>query len=163
MKLQILRRPSALQDANASPEAVQVAREEVAGLLDVRWYAGERRLVYIEDGVANIRLLEEVVLGRRPSIHLLPAMLGELGLELARENHPDMILLDLHLPDLTGADVLRRLQTDKSTADIPVVMLTADSARTQAQELLGAGARAFLTKPMQVRRLLELLDQFMDT
>jgi signal transduction histidine kinase/CheY-like chemotaxis protein len=148
--------------AGSEPDAVQVARDEAAELLGVRSYSGERRLVYVEDVVANVRLLEEV-LRRRPSIQLFPATLGELGLELAREHRPDMILLDLHLPDLTGADVLRRLQADRETADIPVVMLTADSTRTQARELLDAGAQAYLTKPMQVRRLLELLDQFMDT
>ncbi len=148
--------------AASEPEAVQLAREEAAELIDIRTYSGERRLVYVEDVVANVRLLEEV-LRRRPSVQMMPAMLGQLGLDLVRENHPDMILLDLHLPDVTGADVLRQLRADKQTAGIPVVMLTADSTRTQARELLDAGAQAYLTKPLQVRRLLELLDRFLDT
>jgi CheY-like chemotaxis protein len=139
-----------------------LAREEAAELLDVRTYAGARRLVYIEDVVANVRLLAEV-LRRRPSVQLMSATLGQHGLDLVREHHPDMILLDLHLPDLTGAEVLRQLRADKQTVGIPVVMLTADSTRSQARELLDAGAQAYLTKPMQVRRLLQHLDQFLDT
>lgn len=58
-------------------------------LLAVRTYTAERRLLYVEDTVANVRLIE-VILRRRPSIRLLPAMLGRLGLELARQHHPDV-------------------------------------------------------------------------
>jgi CheY-like chemotaxis protein len=85
-------------------------------------------------------------------------MQGQLGFELAREHRPDMIVLDLHLPDLDGDEVLARLKLDEATRDIPVVILTADAVRNRSAELLEAGARAFLTKPITVARLLEVID-----
>ncbi len=129
-------------------------------LLAVRPYADERRLLYIEDTVANVRLIEEI-LRRRPSIRLLPAMLGQLGLELAREHHPGLILVDLHLPDLDGHEVLLQLRADEKTRDIPVVILSADATKRELEPLLAAGARVYLTKPIGVRRLLELVDEFL--
>jgi CheY-like chemotaxis protein len=122
-------------------------------------YAAERCLLYVEDTVANVQLVEGV-LERRPSVRLIPAMLGRLGLDLAREYRPDLVLLDVHLPDLDGAEVLRQLRADPSTRDIPVVVLSADATQHQIDNLMTAGARAYLTKPIGVRRLLEVLDQF---
>lgn len=104
-----------------------------------------------------MRLITEI-LRRRPSIRVLPAMMGRLGLELAREHHPDVVLLDLHLPDLSGEEVLAELRADASTREIPVVILTADATRRQLDALLGAGAAAYLTKPIGVLRLLEVVD-----
>jgi signal transduction histidine kinase len=142
------------------PEAVEkVSREEYA-LLEVRDYGGERTLLYIEDTVANVRLIEGIV-GRRPSVRLIPAMLGQLGLELAREHRPSLVLLDLHLPDLTGLNVLEQLQADERTREIPVVILSADATKRQLEPLLAAGARAYLTKPIGVHDLLEVLDEFL--
>ena len=88
-------------------------------------------------------------------------MQGRLGIELAREHRPDLILLDLHLPDLDGCDVLGALKRDATTRDIPVVILTADATHVQKDELLAAGARAYVTKPIGVTALLELLDSCM--
>jgi signal transduction histidine kinase/CheY-like chemotaxis protein len=141
------------------PAAVHQAVSEESALMETRVYADERRLLYVEDTVANVRLFEEL-LKRRPSVRLIPAMLGRLGLELARDHKPDLILLDLHLPDLGGEEVLASLGADESTRYIPVVVLTADAKRDR-DALLGAGARAYLTKPISVRRLLEVVDQFL--
>ena len=102
----------------------------------------------------------EGILERRPSIRLIPAMLGQLGLDLAREHKPDLILLDLHLPDMPGERVLTELRTDPATRDIPVAILSADATRDRL-ELFAAGARVYLTKPIVLRRLLETLDQFL--
>jgi PAS domain S-box-containing protein len=114
-------------------------------------------VLYIEDNMSNLRLVERV-LGRRPAIRLISAMRPELGLELATEHHPDLVLLDLHLPDMPGEVVLRRLQTNPRTAEIPVVILSADARAGLIQRLLEQGARAFLTKPLDVKEFLELLD-----
>jgi CheY-like chemotaxis protein len=87
-------------------------------------------------------------------------MMGRLGLELAREHEPDLILLDLHLPDLSGEDVLTRLREETQTCKIPVVVLTADATdagRTPALEKLADG---FITKPIGVQALLELVDRY---
>jgi signal transduction histidine kinase/ActR/RegA family two-component response regulator len=115
-------------------------------------------VLYVEDNLSNFRLVERL-LERRPATRLLSAIQGRRGLELAREQRPALILLDLHLPDLSGEEVLRRLQEDPATREIPVAILTADATPGQADRLLAAGARAHLTKPIEVRRLLALLDE----
>jgi CheY-like chemotaxis protein len=93
-------------------------------------------------------------------VRLLSAGHGQIGLELAREHRPDLILLDLHLPDLPGEDVLERLKLDEATKGIPVVVLSADAKRDR-EPLLAAGASAYLTKPVALRRLLEVVDRFL--
>jgi CheY-like chemotaxis protein len=85
-------------------------------------------------------------------------MRPQLGLDLAAEHDPDLILLDLHLPDMPGQEVLRRLRAEPRTAEVPVVILSADARPTLVDQLLAQGARAFLTKPLDVKELLELLD-----
>jgi signal transduction histidine kinase/ActR/RegA family two-component response regulator len=143
------------------PAAVEAASGEEDPLLAERAYARERRLLYIEDTIANVRLIEEI-LQSRPSIRLIPAMMGQLGLELAREHDPDLILLDLHLPDLNGEEVLAQLRADPRTHEIPVVILSADATRRQLAPLMAAGGQDYLTKPIRVRRLLEVVDEFLE-
>jgi CheY-like chemotaxis protein len=87
-------------------------------------------------------------------------MFGRLGLELAREHHPDLIVLDLHLPDLPGERVLAELQEDPETRDIPVIVLSADATR-EREQMLVAGASAFLTKPIDLLRLLDVFDRYL--
>jgi signal transduction histidine kinase/ActR/RegA family two-component response regulator len=143
------------------PAAVEAASGEEDPLLAERAYARERRLLYVEDAIANVRLIEEI-LQSRPSIRLIPAMMGQLGLELAREHDPDLILLDLHLPDLNGEEVLAQLRADPRTHEIPVVILSADATRRQLAPLMAAGGQDYLTKPIRVRRLLEVVDEFLE-
>jgi CheY-like chemotaxis protein len=145
--------------AGAEPVAVERLNDDVHPILAVTPGQRERSLLYIEDTDANVRLVEEI-LTRRPSIKFLPAMIGSLGLELAREHHPDLILLDLHLPDINGADLLEQLRADSRTHDIPVVILTADATQRQLDRLIAAGARAYLTKPIGVVELLQAIDRF---
>jgi protein-histidine pros-kinase len=114
-------------------------------------------VLYIEDNLSNLQLVEHV-LGRRPGVTLITAMRPQLGLDLAAEHHPDLVLLDLDLPDLPGEEVLRRLRAGPSTANVPVVVLSADARPSQITRLLDKGARRFLTKPLNIRELLELLD-----
>jgi CheY-like chemotaxis protein len=115
-------------------------------------------VLYVEDNLSNVKLIERV-LARRPSVKLLPAMQGRLALDLAREHRPDLILLDLHLPDIPGDEVLRRLQEDPRTQQIPVVVISADASEGRIKRLLTAGAREYLTKPIDVRELLRVLDE----
>jgi len=102
--------------------------------------------------------LVERVLSRRPGTEVLAAMQGGLGVDLAREHVPDVILLDLYLPDMTGDAVLDRLGEDPATADIPVAVVAADAPAQQVRQLLGRGVIGFLTKPIDVRGLLSLVD-----
>jgi CheY-like chemotaxis protein len=115
-------------------------------------------LLYIEDNLANLRLLERIV-SRRPGLTLLSAMQGRRGLELARDHRPGAIILDLHLPDLPGSEVLAHLREDERTRDIPVVILSADATSGQITRLLAQGAHAYLTKPVEVGDVLTLLDK----
>jgi signal transduction histidine kinase/CheY-like chemotaxis protein len=117
-----------------------------------------RTILYIEDNVSNLRLVESV-LGHRPGVRVLSAMQGGVGLELARHHRPDLILLDRHLPDMAGDRVFELLREDPRTRDIPVVMLSADAIPDGARRLLDAGVRAYLTKPLDVRKLLAVVDE----
>jgi signal transduction histidine kinase/response regulator RpfG family c-di-GMP phosphodiesterase len=114
-------------------------------------------VLYVEDNLSNVRLIEEIV-ARYPGVQLLEAMQGKLGVDLAITHSPDWILLDLHLPDLTGEEVLRHLRNDSRTARIPVTVLSADATSDQIDHLKAAGAREYLTKPLDVRQLIELLE-----
>jgi PAS domain S-box-containing protein len=114
-------------------------------------------VLYVEDNLSNLRLIERVV-ARRPSWRLLHALHGTLGLELARAQLPDLVLLDLHLPDLPGEKVLAALKTHAETRSIPVYVVSADATPGQRRRLLHAGAAGYLTKPIDIRQLLDLLD-----
>jgi CheY-like chemotaxis protein len=114
-------------------------------------------VLHIEDNLSNITLVERIF-AQRADVDVIPAMQGRLGLELAREHAPALVLLDLHLPDIGGEHVLRRLREDPVTASIPVVIVSADATKGNIQRLLTAGANAYLTKPINVAELLATLD-----
>ena len=101
----------------------------------------------------------EHLLRLRPEWRMIHAALGGLGVEFARAHHPDLVLLDLHLPDLSGRDVLRALKRRDDTKDIPVVILSADASPGLARRLEAAGAESFLTKPLDFDVVLALLDR----
>jgi signal transduction histidine kinase len=107
------------------------------------------RILYIEDNLANLTLIERI-LRNEPGVELLSAMQGRLGLELAAEHLPDLVLLDVHLPDMQGDEVLRDLRANERTADIPVVVLSADATDRQMRRMLDAHAVAYLTKPIDL-------------
>jgi CheY-like chemotaxis protein len=86
-------------------------------------------------------------------------MQGQLGIELARQHSPDLILLDLHLPDLPGWEVLSRLQRQVATREIPVVVISADATARQIKRLMAAGARAYLTKPLDMQEFFRVIDE----
>jgi CheY-like chemotaxis protein len=125
--------------------------------------AGSRHqmVLYVEDNEANLRLMKRV-LARRPGIALLHTSLGQRGVELAREHRPNLILLDLHLPDLSGVDVLARILRDPVTRETPVVIVSADATTATSERLLRAGATDFLVKPFQLARLLSVIDRLVD-
>ena len=116
-------------------------------------------LLYIEENLSHLRLITRI-LARRPSLRFLSAATSPLGLEIARENRPDLILLDLHVLDSEGDQALARLLADPRTSDVPVVVLSADGLPDKRVQMLASGARAFLAKPVAVRTLLGVVDQF---
>ena len=115
----------------------------------------------VEDNPANILLLQEIV-NRRPNWRLVSANQGQMGLDLATAEPPHLVLLDLHLPDLSGKEVLRRLKANVRTAAVPVIVISADATPGQVERLRAVGAEAYLTKPIEVNQLLALLDQVHD-
>ncbi len=122
-----------------------------------RTYPAARTVLYVEDMVENLRLVEQV-LRQRPSTTVIPAMLAGVALDLARQHRPDLILLDLRLPDMPGEDVMHQLRTDPATRNIPIVILSAYASKKHIDQLLATGATAYLTKPIRVRDLLQTLD-----
>jgi PAS domain S-box-containing protein len=117
-------------------------------------------LLYVEDNLANLSLVE-TILRPHPTWRLIPALQGGLGLELAAEHAPDLVLLDLHLPDMPGREVLRRLRADPRTAHLPVVVISADATPRTIDELRAAGAEAFLTKPLDVRAFVATVERLL--
>jgi signal transduction histidine kinase/ActR/RegA family two-component response regulator len=115
-------------------------------------------VLYVEDNLPNLHLVEKLM-ARRPGTRLISAIQGRVGLDLARQHRPDVVLLDRHLPDLPGDEVLRLLRADARTARVPVVILSADATPGEVQRLRAAGAHAYLTKPLDVAALFGLLDQ----
>jgi CheY-like chemotaxis protein len=116
-------------------------------------------VLYIEDNPSSLRLVERV-LHRRRGVAMIAASDGRTGVDLARRRHPALVLVDLHLPDMNGTDVLRALTRDPATCDIPVVALSAGARRDQDERLRAEGARAYLSKPFEIDELLGLVDTF---
>jgi len=127
---------------------------------DPHRYGSPKRVLYVEDLVANVELVEEI-LKLRTDVTLMSAMLGSIAIDLAREHLPDLVILDLHLPDMGGPEVLARLRADPVTRHIPVVILTADATGRQREELEAAGA-SYLTKPIGLGPFLETLDRYLE-
>jgi len=114
-------------------------------------------ILYIEDNLANFELIKQV-LSEEKQIALVWAMQGSTGLDLARQQQPDLILLDLHLPDMHGHDILTQLRGEEATRDIPVVIISADATSEQIERLQAAGVDGYLTKPLDLTELLDTLD-----
>ncbi|MCX7620927.1 MAG: PAS domain-containing protein [Acidimicrobiales bacterium] len=115
------------------------------------------QILYFEDNLANFEVVDRL-LRQRSNTTLIPAIHGALGIELAREHQPDLVLVEFHLPDMTGADVLRQLRADRTTRDLPVVVLTADDSPGLSHQLIEAGARDVLKKPIDLGVLMAIID-----
>ena len=117
------------------------------------------RILYIEDNPANIEVVSRFM-RTRPGVWLQSVTSGQAGLTLAAQDPPDLILLDLHLPGLHGHEVLRRLKEKPATAGIPVAILSAEAAPTVIRHMRASGVIAYLTKPLDLAELGQLIDSF---
>jgi PAS domain S-box-containing protein len=117
-----------------------------------------RRVLYVEDNATNVEVMRGVFL-QRPQVELLVAGLGLDGLQAARQHRPDLILLDMHLPDISGLELLRHLKADDDVADIPVVVVSADATPARLQEALTLGTAHYVTKPLQLQPFLAVIDE----
>jgi signal transduction histidine kinase/ActR/RegA family two-component response regulator len=118
------------------------------------------KILYVEDNVANFELIQQVM-ADYSQINLLWAADARSGLEMARGRRPSLVLLDLHLGGEDGAEVLRQLKQDEKTAEIPVVVVSADATSSQIERLTSLGAQAYLTKPLNVKHFVRLMEELL--
>lgn len=132
--------------------------EHDAGMILQTWIASERS-IDVDDTPSNLLLVRRI-LERRRKVTLLTAGRGDDGIRLANESRPSLILLDLHLPDMHGDSVLQRLWEEPATRNIPVVIVSADATPATAQRVVAHGAVNYLSKPLDIHRLLRLIDEY---
>ncbi|HEY8095488.1 MAG TPA: ATP-binding protein [Methylobacter sp.] len=120
-------------------------------------YVTAHTVLYIEDNPANLRLVQKII-STHTSLLLLDARTAEQGLELAKAHHPDLILLDINLPGMNGFEALYHLHSDPVTCDIPVIAISANAMERDVKKGLAAGFTDYLTKPLDIPKLLALLD-----
>jgi PAS domain S-box-containing protein len=123
-------------------------------------YENRGTVLYIEDNISNIELIDNILSTQRPGIHLIAHTDGKNAVNQAIEYKPDLILLDLDLPFVHGQEVLANLQSNVLTKSIPVVIISADAIPQQVDKLIGAGARNYLTKPLDIVVFLHMLDEW---
>jgi CheY-like chemotaxis protein len=116
-----------------------------------------RSLLYVEDNPANLELVEQLI-ARRSDLRMLSAADGNLGIEFARAYQPDVILMDINLPGISGIEAMRILRADPATAHIPIVALSANAVPGDIAKALEAGFFDYLTKPIKVDDFMDVLD-----
>jgi len=138
---------------NAEKEHLSVNQDSESG-------SKNGTILCIEDNVSNIELVEQILSSQRPGIQLIVTTNGKSAVDLAVLHQPDLILLDLNLPDIHGKDVLTLLMADERTTDIPVIVISADAMPQQLEQLLKGGARKYMTKPLDVLLFLKTIDLY---
>src|ERR1051326_5192397 len=146
-----------LNSAGAPQLVVDRAEPAANAPAQVQRGAPLRTLLYVEDNPANLTLVEQLI-SRRPDMRLLSARDGNLGIQLARANQPEVILMDINLPGISGIEALKILRADQATAHIPVVALSANAMPRDIEKGLQAGFFRYLTKPIKVTEFMETLD-----
>ncbi|MFZ4799875.1 MAG: ATP-binding protein, partial [Bacteroidia bacterium] len=117
-------------------------------------------VLYIEDNKDNIELIKQVIVLKRPNIEIIISLKGKETLELAIKHQPDLILLDLNLPDMHGSEIILNLQANKSTQNVPVVIISADATNLQIEKNMNLGAKKYLTKPLDLAVLIATIDEW---
>lgn len=116
-----------------------------------------RNILCVEDNPANLILIEQLI-ARRSHLNLITANNGTLGLKLARSRQPDLILLDINLPGMSGIQAMKMLRADLATRHIPVIAVSANAMPRDVEEAMRAGFFHYLTKPIKVNEFMEVLD-----
>ena len=142
--------------ASAEP-VLELATFDTSPYTDAQVDAAPRTLLYVEDNPANLSLVEQLIT-RRPDLKLLTAIDGYAGIQLARTYQPDVILMDINLPGVSGFGCLKILQEDPTTAHIPVMALSANAMPRDIEKGEEAGFFRYLTKPINVAQFMDALD-----
>jgi len=137
--------------------AAEVVKAAAPGPLQAPRDGRLRSVLYVEDNPANLKLVEQII-ARLPDMHLLTAVNGQAGLEMAHHACPDVILLDINLPGINGYEVLKRLRADPATKAIPVIAVSANAMPLDIQKGLKAGFMRYLTKPIDVDAFMESIN-----
>jgi len=142
----------------AEPQPAFSAPEPLAPIqARVQHDAALRTLLYVEDNPANMQLVRQLIV-RRPDMRLLSAEDGTRGVALARIHQPEVILMDINLPGISGIQALKILREDPATAHIPVLAISANAMPRDIEKGLAAGFFRYLTKPIKVNEFMEALD-----
>jgi CheY-like chemotaxis protein len=147
-----LRLPAA--DAAETPEAPQATSFNAP--------YQQRRVHYVEDNPTNVEVMRGVLL-QRPQVQMDVSVNGLDGLDAIRRSRPDLVLLDMHLPDVSGLELLRHLKDDPELTEIPVIAVSADATAARMTEALTMGALSYVTKPVDVPRFLAVLDEALES
>jgi CheY-like chemotaxis protein len=139
--------------ATVNPAYLALHAQPVSGRPEQR----QCTVLYVEDNPANVDLVEQI-LARRGNLQLQSAPDGPQGIAMARKVHPDVILMDIHLPGMSGLEALRILRQDASTRHIPVIAVSANAMPLDVLNGLSAGFFRYLTKPFQIDRFMEVMD-----
>ena len=150
--VELPRTSSFVESLNVHAQLEQVALKEK--IID------EAVVLYIEDNSSNIELVTQILLAKRPNVKLITAVYGKQTLELALKHQPNLILLDLNLPDIHGSEVFELLKQHEIARQIPVIIVSADAMPAQVNKLLEAGVKQYLTKPFDVPAFLQIIDQY---
>jgi hypothetical protein len=146
-----------LNSALAPASVLEAELVEVAAARELE-NSGVRTLLYVEDNAANLKLVERLV-ARRPDLRLLSAVNGLLGVKVARERRPTLILMDINLPGINGIQALAILRDDPLTREIPVIAISANAMLGDIKKGMDAGFFAYLTKPIIVREFMDVIDR----
>jgi PAS domain S-box-containing protein len=117
-------------------------------------------ILYIEDNASNVELVQQILTSLRPEINLITTTQGKEAFTMASAYNPDLILLDLNLPDIHGSEVIEQIMKDPVTKEIPVVIVSADAMPHQIRRLLDLGAKGYLTKPLDVTDFVGIIDDY---
>jgi two-component system cell cycle response regulator DivK len=115
-------------------------------------------ILIVEDNELNMRLLNDVLEAHGYSI--IKTDQGEVAVELARRERPDVILMDIQLPDISGLEATRRIKADEATRDIPVIAVTAFAMSGDEKRIRDSGADAYVSKPIMLQPFLALLESY---
>jgi CheY-like chemotaxis protein len=118
---------------------------------------GQRKVLYVEDNANNLALMEEIF-SLFPTAKLSQAISGEKGVEMAKADHPDLIIMDINLPGMNGFEAFEALQADPTTRNIPVIALSASAMPKDVGRGITAGFHAYLTKPLNIQSFLDAVN-----
>jgi hypothetical protein len=148
--------------ASAPPETAEdLPAHSAEALPESAAGARARTLLYIEDNPANMKLVEEIV-SRLPNLRLMTAVNGTLGISLAHDFCPDVILMDINLPGISGIEAMKMLLVDPKTAHIPVVALSANAMQRDVEKGLNAGFFRYITKPIRIKEFTDALEEALE-